>query len=183
MCPLGNYPRLLQPGWTPLFRAVVSSDPHKLRSSCWSQSLDAALKCVGYNNLFSFFFFFLPLLFLLQRCEGAWQLLYSIQFNMIRANENSRNCIWTAGCCSDSSKTVPKGLGRISLASRRPVAFDGSLRCQTSDEMRHAFTPLIGIILWSAVVLQSLQVSVSLRSGEDDKLVYRDSNVMKSAVS
>lgn len=100
-----------------------------------------------------FFFFFLPLLFLLQRCEGAWQLLYSIQFNMIRANENSRNCIWTAVCCSDSSKMVPTGLGRNSLTSRRPVSFDAP-KCQTSDEMRHALTLLMGIILWSAVVLQ-----------------------------
>lgn len=178
MCPLGNYPRLLQPGWAPLFRTVVSGDPHTQ-----SHLLKSIPGCSRLNVWATTTFSFLPLLFLLQRCEGAWQLLYSIQFNMIRANENSRNCIWTAVCCSDSRKTVPTGLGRISLTSRRPVSFDGSPKCQTSDEMRHAFTPLIGIILWSALVLQSLQVSVSVRSGEDDKWVYRDNSVMKSAAS
>ena len=54
----------------------------------------------------------LPLLFRLQRCDGAWQLLYSIQFNTIRANEKSRNCIWTAGSVVRTPvKKVPAGLG------------------------------------------------------------------------
>lgn len=127
----------------------------------------------------------LPLLFLLQRCDGAWQLLYSIQFNMIKANEKSRNCIWTAICCSDSNKTVPTGLGMsyLTLECPPPVSFADSPICQTSDDMRRAIGSPTWIILRSSVVFQSLQVSVVVRCGENDKGGYCDNSVMKSTAS
>lgn len=164
---------------SPWIAAIASRDPHKLSNHLIvvSNSLDAALGPVDYNPI-------LPLLLLLQRCDGASQLLYSIQFNTIRANEKSRNCIWTAICLSDSSKNVPAGIGmnslRVFFLCPPPVSLVAPQMCQTSDGMRHGITPPIGIIFWSVLNLLSLKVSVLVRCGENDKGGYSDNSVTKS---
>lgn len=129
MCPLGNYPRLLQPGWTPLFRAVVSSDPHKLRAICWSQSLDAALESVGYNNLFSFYLFFIFYLF----CFSS---------NGARVPDS---------CCTPYSSIWSGQMRIVETASgRRVVAPTPVKRCQRGSE---GFLWLRGVLLLLMVLL------------------------------
>lgn len=70
-------------------------------------------------------------------------------------------------------KKVPAGIERNSLTvlCSPPVSLVDPQMCQTSDGMRQSISSSIGIILWSALTLQSLKVSVSVRCGENEKEV------------
>lgn len=70
-------------------------------------------------------------------------------------------------------------MNSLTLRCPPPVSLVAPQMCQTSDEMRHGITSPTGIILWSALILQSVKVSVLVRCGENDNGGYCDNSGTK----